>query len=105
MILERAPGHYAGHIHEGWDMGVGVDASGPSLGTNTLSLRIGGRRRTLPFSADASAVKETTLSGGFSLPMSRNRVELTVGALRATRTGTGASETGWTISTGFSVRP
>ena len=93
------------NIHEGWDMGVGADVSGPSLGSFPLSLRAGGRWRTLPFSLDATPVKETTFSGGFALPISRNRVELTMGALRASRVGTGATETGWTLSTAFSVRP
>jgi hypothetical protein len=93
------------NIHEGWDMGVGADVTGPSLGSNALALRVGGRWRTLPFSVDANPVKESTLSGGFAIPLSRNRVELSMGALRASRTGTGATETAWTLSTGFSVRP
>jgi hypothetical protein len=93
------------NIHEGWDMGVGADVSGPSMGSAPLALRAGGRWRTLPFSIDASPIKESTFSGGFALPLSRNRVELAMGALRASRTGTGATETAWTLSTGFSVRP
>jgi hypothetical protein len=93
------------NIHEGWDMGVGADVAGPSLGTNPLALRVGGRWRTLPFSLDANPVKETTVSAGFGIPLSRNRVELSMAGLRASRTGTGATETAWTLSTGFSVRP
>jgi hypothetical protein len=93
------------NIHEGWDVGVGADVNGPSLGSNALALRAGARWRTLPFSIDATPVKESTLSGGFALPISRNRVELSMGAMRASRTGTGATETAWTLSTGFSIRP
>lgn len=93
------------NIHEGWDMGVGADVSVFSVGTGAVSLRGGGRWRTLPFSVDDNPVKETTFSGGFALPLSRNRVELSMGLLRASRTGTGATETAWTWSTGFSIRP
>lgn len=93
------------NIHEGWDVGVGADVTGPTMGMNVLSLRLGGRWRTLPFSPDATPVKETSYSGGFGLPIARNRVELSVGAMRSSRTGTSASETAWTLSTGFSVRP
>lgn len=92
-------------IHEGWDLGLGADVSGPRVGTGALALRVGGRWRTLPFSFDADPVKETTFSGGFALPLARNRVELSMGLLRASRSGTGASETAWTWSTGFSIRP
>ena len=93
------------NIHEGWDMGVGADVNGPNLGSSSIALRGGARWRTLPFSLDANPVKETTFSGGFALPIARNRVELAMGAMRASRTGTGATETGWTLSTGFSIRP
>ena len=93
------------NIHEGWDMGFGADVNGPTLGSSAIALRGGVRWRTLPFSLDANPVKETTFSGGFALPIARNRVELAMGAMRAARTGTGATETGWTLSTGFSIRP
>ena len=93
------------NIHEGWDMGVGADVVGPRLGASSLALRVGGRWRTLPFSVDDNPVKESTFSAGFALPLARNRVELSMAGLRAARTGTGANETAWTLSTGFSVRP
>jgi hypothetical protein len=93
------------NIHEGWDTGVGADVNGPNLGSSSIVLRGGARWRTLPFSLDANPVKEITFSGGFALPIARNRVELAMGALRAARSGTGATETAWTLSTGFSIRP
>mgnify|MGYP003578661420 CR=1 FL=1 len=93
------------NIHEGWDTGVGADVAGPSVGSGPLALRVGGRWRTLPFSVDDNPVKETTFSGGFALPFARNRVELAMGALRASRSGTGATEIAWTWSTSFSIRP
>jgi hypothetical protein len=95
-------------IHEGIDVGAGVEMSGPSFGSNQVGLRLGGRWRTLPFSPNATPVKEQTYGGGFALPMARSRIELNVGALYALRTNSaigGAKEKAWTISTGFSVRP
>lgn len=94
------------NIHEGLDLGVGAEVPGPRFGGNALALRAGGRWRTLPFSVNATAVKEKTWSGGFGLPLASNRVELNLGALRSSRTGdAGVSEHAWTISTGFAVRP
>lgn len=94
------------HIHEGWDIGVGGDVTGPRFGDAPVALRAGGRWRTLPFSASGTAVKEHTWSGGLGFPMARGRVELNLGALRASRSAeAGVSETAWTISTGFAVRP
>jgi len=95
------------NIHEGWDVGVGADVSGPRFGSNAIALRLGGRWRTLPFSADATPVKEQTWSGGFAMPLGlRRAVELNMGILRASRTGSaGLRESSWTLSTGFAVRP
>lgn len=107
------------HIHEGWDIGVGADVTGPRFSGSAIDLRAGARWRTLPFSVTGVAVKEQTWSAGFMLPMGRllgsaRAVELNFGALRSARTSpalpgpTGpvpVSEKSWTISTGFSVRP
>lgn len=93
-------------VHEGLDIGAGADILGPRFGGGSAGLRLGARWRTLPFSSSAEAVHERTLSVGFGLPLSAQRAELSVGALRAARTGpVGLSENAWTISTGFSVRP
>lgn len=95
------------NIHEGWDIGVGGDVSGPAIGSGSpVGLRVGYRWRTLPFSATPAEVKERTMSGGLAFPMSGGRVELSFGALYSTRSGAGAgSENAWTFSTGFAVRP
>lgn len=107
------------NIHEGWDIGVGADVTGPRFGGSAIDLRAGARWRTLPFSVDGSPVTEQTWSGGFMLPMgvllgSARSIELNFGALRSSRTSAGipgptglipVSEKSWTISTGFSVRP
>lgn len=93
------------NIHEGWDFGVGADATGPKFGGAPVGLRAGVRWRTLPYSPFPSAVKERAFSGGAGFPMARGRVELHLGVVRAWRTTTDASENSWTISTGFAVRP
>jgi hypothetical protein len=93
-------------IHEGWDTGVGADVTGPAFGGSPISLRAGGRWRTLPFSAAGVAVKEATWSGGFAVPMARGDVQLNFGVMRSSRKGgPDMSESAWTISTGFALRP
>ena len=105
------------NVHEGWDMGVGADVTGPRFGSSAIGLRAGARWRTLPFAPSTTPVKEKTWSGGFVLPFARRGVELHVGALRASRSmdtnpiadpfpgSSPISEKSWTLSTGFSVRP
>lgn len=107
------------NIHERWDIGVGADVTGPRFLGSAIDLRAGGRWRTLPFSVDGNPVEEQTWSAGFMLPMGRligttRSVELNFGALHSSRTSAGipgpaglipVSESSWTISTGFSVRP
>jgi hypothetical protein len=93
------------NVHEGWDVGLGADVTGPHFGGSPIGLRAGARWRTLPFSATTTPVKERSLSGGLGFPMAGGRVELHLGAVRATRTSGSTSENAWTISTGFGVRP
>jgi hypothetical protein len=94
------------NIHNGLDIGVGVDVIGPRFAGSGMNLRAGGRWRTLPFSADGNAVTEDTWSGGFGLPVAGGRAELNFGALRSMRrSDSGISEKAWTLSTGFAVRP
>jgi len=93
-------------VHEGWDIGLGGDVQGPRFGGGSIALRAGARWRTLPFSVGPDAVTERSLSGGFGLPLARGRSEINIGVIRAARSGTtGATESAWTLSTGFSVRP
>ena len=94
------------HIHEGLDIGIGGETTGPKFGGSPFLLRAGVRLRTLPFSVDSTAVKERSLSGGMAFPLSGGRVLLNVGAIRAHRTGSGnLAEDAWTLSTGITVRP
>ena len=93
------------NVHEGWDIGVGADATGPKFGDSPVGLRAGVRWRTLPFSTNATPVKERTFSGGIGFAMGGGRAELHLGVLRAARTSGSTTENAWTISTGFAVRP
>jgi hypothetical protein len=98
------------NVHEAWDVGAGAEFTGPQLLGSPVALRAGGRWRTLPFSPGASPIEENTWSAGFGFPLARGGAELSIGALRSKRTGASAtgtelSETAWTFSTGFAVRP
>ena len=93
-------------VHSGLDVGVGADVIGPRFAGNAMNLRAGGRWRTLPFSSDGNAVKESTWSGGFAIPFAGGRAEVNLGALRSNRSSdSGIREEAWTFSTGFAVRP
>lgn len=86
---------------------AGADVAGPRLVGRALMLRVGGRRRTLPFSAAGAKVDETAFAAGFGLPLAGERAMMDFGAQRASRSasGVGASERAWTIGLGFTVRP
>ena len=86
---------------------AGADVAGPRLVGRALQLRIGARRRSLPFSAAGARVDETAWAGGFGFPLAGDRATMDVGAQRASRSasGVGASERAWTIGVGFTVRP
>ena len=86
---------------------AGADVTGPRLMGRALMLRLGARRRTLPFSAAGAKVDETAYAGGLGLPLAGDRATMDLGAQRASRSasGVGASERAWTIGVGFTVRP
>jgi hypothetical protein len=94
------------NVHEGLDIGVGGETTGPKFGGGPVSLRAGVRFRTLPFSSNNSPVEERSLSGGMAFPMAGGRVQVNVGGVRSSRSAdVGVSETAWTLSTGLTVRP
>jgi hypothetical protein len=94
------------HVHEGLDVGIGGETTGPKFGGSPFSLRAGVRFRTLPFSVDATPVKERSVSGGLAFPLAAGRVQFSLGAIRSRRSGSGTlAENAWTMSTGITVRP
>lgn len=93
---------------DAWDTSVGADIAGPRLGSWPLMLRIGGRWRTLPYTAGPGndKVKEQSLSGGLGTTLGGGRVLTDVTLLHARRdAGIGISERAWTLSIGFGIRP
>jgi hypothetical protein len=100
LVSESTP------VDDTWEIGAGADVAGPKLGTRAVLLRAGVRWRELPFGVTAASKStEFELGGGlgFQLPFERAMAEL--GVRRASRSGGGADETGWTIGLGVSVRP
>jgi hypothetical protein len=94
------------HVHEGVDVGIGGETTGPKFGGSPFSLRAGVRFRTLPFSVDDTPVKDRSVSGGVAFPLADGRVQFSFAAIRSARSGGGnASENAWTVSTGLTVRP
>lgn len=103
--------------YDSWDYGIGADVSGPTIGRRNIALRLGARRRGLPFgvgggsSTEQSRVNETSFSGGFGFPLGIARSQLDVGVVRASRKAEsgaaagGATESAYIFSFGIRVRP
>jgi hypothetical protein len=94
------------------EVNAGVEATGPRVGEYPLLLRLGGRRRTLPFGVGGARVRETSFGGGAGLPLGGGRALADVAVQRALRTPQGgagavrdARERAWLLSVGFTVRP
>ncbi len=89
------------------DLSLGVESSGPRLGGGfPLLMRLGVRRRTLPFAVGTSAIQETSFGGGIGIPIAFDHVTLDMALLHETRTGvTGVSERGYNLSFGLQVHP
>ncbi len=89
------------------DVSAGIESNGPGLGGGfPLLVRLGVRRRTLPFQVGTSAVQETSFGGGIGVPIALDRVTLDVALLRASRTGVaGVTEHAYNLSFGLQVHP
>ena len=91
---------------DGWDTGVGVEAAGPRIMQRIITLRVGGRFRTLPFGLDGEKVTENTLSAGLGLPLTRDRANFDFAVQRASRkAGSDIKERGYILSFGLRVSP
>jgi hypothetical protein len=89
-----------------WEIGAGLEMSGPRVGTTPALLYLGYRTRDLPFSIAGEVVPERFLSAGAGIPLSGPRVILDLALQRATRGPVaGVTESAWILSLGFSVRP
>jgi len=91
---------------DGWDYGVGAEVRGPRWFGSEVPLRVGVRRRTLPFGAAGAEVTETSVGFGWGFTISAGRAIADFGISRASRTADGgASERATTFSIGLIVRP
>jgi len=95
------------HAVDGWDYGVGAEIRAPSLFGQEIPVRLGYRKRILPFEADEEEVHETDYSFGIGIPVSRGRSRVDFSVTRANRTSPlpDITEHGWILSAGFFVRP
>ena len=93
-------------VTDAWDMGGGVEVSGPLFFGLTLPLRAGYRHRTLPFTVGTAKIVENSFTFGAGIPISGGRSRIDLGAERANRGSlNGISEKAWILSAGFMVRP
>ena len=91
---------------DGWDYGLGAEVRGPRWFNADVPIRVGVRRRTLPFGAAGEEVEETSVSFGWGLTIASGRAVADFGLARASRTADGgASERATTFSIGLIVRP
>jgi hypothetical protein len=91
---------------DGWDIGGGVELTGPRLLQRIVILRVGARVRTLPFGFNGEKVSETSFMGGIGLPLSRDRAGFDFAIQRASRTTKAdVQERGFILSFGLRVSP
>jgi hypothetical protein len=91
---------------DGWDTGVGVEATGPRIMQRIIVLRAGGRFRTLPFGFNGEKVSETSFVAGLGVPLTRDRSSFDFTVQRANRTAGGnVKERGFILSFGLRVSP
>ena len=91
---------------DGWDYGLGAELRGPRWFGGDVPMRIGVRRRTLPFGAAGAEVEETSVSIGWGFTIASGRAVADFGLARASRSADGdASERATTLSIGLIVRP
>lgn len=90
---------------DGWDIGGGIEASGPRLMQRIVTLRAGVRSRTLPFGFNGEKVQENTVAAGLGFPLTRDRASFEFAAQRASRKAADISERGYILSFGLRVSP
>ena len=87
------------------DLSGGVEFAGPKLSGLASAVRLGFRTRDLPFGVGAARASESALTAGIGLPFGSGRGAGDLTVARAHRVSGGASETGWILSFGFSIKP
>lgn len=89
------------------DVSLGIESSGPRIGGGfPILVRVGVRRRTLPFAVGTSEIQETSFGGGIGIPIAFDRVTLDMALLHEARSGVaGVNEHGYNLSFGLQVHP
>ena len=89
-----------------WEVGAGLEMTGPRFRTVPTLLYLGYRMRDLPFSVGGEVVPERFFSGGAGIPIAGPRVIFDLAIQNAKRGPVlGVAETAWIVSMGFTVRP
>jgi hypothetical protein len=92
--------------HDTWEIGAGLEMTGPRFRTVPTLLYLGYRKRDLPFSVGGDVVPERFFSGGAGIPIAGPRVILDMAVQNAKRGPVlGVDEQAWIVSLGFTVRP
>ena len=95
------------------ELALGAEFGGPRLFERVLPMRLGVRRRELPFLLGRwegeqpvyDTVEETAVAAGFGVPLARERAMIDVAVQRAFRTAAEIDEGAWTIGVSLTVRP
>jgi hypothetical protein len=116
------------YAHEGWssmqsmsttgartvdanDISAGVESAGPRVGERAILIRLGVRKRNLPFSVGTTDIDETSFGGGLGIPLGLrqlggDRATLDFSVLRNSRTAvSGVSEKAYNFSVGLRIQP
>lgn len=100
-------GSDAGGIFDASEYGMGAEIPGPKLPGGQLLLRLGARRRDLPFGVGGRQPTEDVIGGGLGLPIGFGRAQVDFGIERASRKVPGLDgirERGLIMSFGFRLR-
>jgi hypothetical protein len=92
-------------LHDANEVAAGIETVGPRLSGLPSVFRVGYRDRDLPFSIDATPVKERSINGGLGLPFAHGYMGVDLGVAHAVRTSGTITETGWIVSIGLAIRP
>jgi hypothetical protein len=90
---------------DGWDIGAGIEASGPRLMQRIITVRAGARTRTLPFGFNGEKVTENSFAAGLGIPLARDRASFEFAAQRANRKAADVTERAYILSFGLRVSP
>ena len=93
-------------VFDGWDTSLGAEVSGPRIMQRIVTVRAGGRYRTLPFGFNGAKISETAFMAGFGAPLTRNRATFDFAVQRAVRSSSAdVDERGFIFSFGLRVSP